>query len=1155
VIRASVGKAPLHPRPAAVEGGLVEIGGEPFYRIVNYDAMPPFLMSLVSDSDHWMFLSSTGALTAGRRDPDHALFPYYTDDRIHDSQDQTGGKTILLVTRGRRVSLWEPFSPRYEGLYRISRSLSKSVYSDKCVFEEINHDLGLTFSCAWMTSDRLGFVRRAVLLNQTAEPVHVELLDGIQNLVPDGLTRRFQLEFSTLADGYKLNELEPVTGLGLFRLSSIPTDGSEPNEALGATTVWSEGIDAPRRLLCSEQLDRFRQGLGVDEETLIRGRRGAYFISTRLALAGGELKEWSLVAEVDQDAADVALALQLLTSGANLRIQLDEDVERGTRNLVRVVAGSDGLQCTADDLSAWRHFSDAMFNVMRGGTPSSGYDISRSDLTTFIARASRAVSARQAAFLAALPEELQHGRLLKLTREQDDPDLERLAHEYLPLTFSRRHGDPTRPWNSFAIEVRGEQGERILNYQGNWRDIFQNWEALALSFPGYVESMIFKFVDASTADGHNPYRIMRDGFDWEVLDPNDAWSNIGYWGDHQIVYLLRLLELSARYHPGTLSRLLARRVFTYADVPYRIKPYDALLADPRHTIEFDAALNREIRRRARAMGGDGKSLPDADGTPYRVNLTEKLLVLVLARLFNYIPEAGLWMNTQRPEWNDANNALVGYGVSVVTLCYLRRLLALCRGLLASAGVPAIELSSEVADAFQRVTHTLQENANLLGGPIGNSDRKRVLDALGTAGGDYRAALYATGFSGRRTSLTLSQLDAFCAVALRHIDHSIHANRRPDGLYHAYNLMKMAGDEIVLRHLYEMLEGQVAVLSSGVLSADESAAVLDALRSSDLYRADQSSYLLYPDRHLPGFLERNNIPVGEVARSRTLTEMVERGDRRIVARDVNGGMHFNAAFHNDQVLREALAPLELSEGERAQILALYEQVFDHQSFTGRSGTFFKYEGLGCIYWHMVSKLLIAVQEVMDRAVRAGEEVAVVERLRRHYLAIREGIGVDKSPEVYGAIPTDPYSHTPSFAGAQQPGMTGQVKEDLITRLGEMGVAVEDGRLAFHAHLVVRDEFLEEARTFRLFDVDGEEYTLQLEPGTLAFTICQVPVVAHRSGPPRIEITTADGLRRMADGLSLDAETSAAIFERRGTVRRLDVYGVSAPPRTPHSETAA
>ena len=369
---AFVGQAPLKRCPTKVEGGHIDIGGERFYRIVNYDTMPPFLMSLVSDSDHWMFISTTGALTAGRRDPDHALFPYYTDDRIHDSQDQTGGKTILLVTRAGRTALWEPFSQRYEGLYRITRSLSKSVYSNKLIFEEVNHDLGLSFSCAWMTSDRFGFVRRAVLVNLAAEPIEVELLDGIQNLLPEGLTRRFQMEYSTLADGYKESELEPATGLGLFRLSSIPADRPEPSEALRATTVWSEGIQPARRLLCSAQLDRFRQGLQVEEETLIRGRRGAYFISAKVALPAGGRKEWSLVAEVDQDAAHVAAVLQLLKSGTNLRARLDEEVERGTRNLVRVVAGADGLQLTGDHLSTGRHFSNALFNTMRGGIPDCG---------------------------------------------------------------------------------------------------------------------------------------------------------------------------------------------------------------------------------------------------------------------------------------------------------------------------------------------------------------------------------------------------------------------------------------------------------------------------------------------------------------------------------------------------------------------------------------------------------------------------------------------------------------------------------------------------------------------------------------------------------------------------------------------------------------
>ena len=1130
----------LHHGTRKVEGGQIEIGGERFYRIVNYDAMAPFLMSLVSDSDHWMFVSSTGALTVGRKDPDRALFPYTTDDRLHDSQDQTGGKTIFLVTCAGRTALWEPFSQRCEGLYRVTRTLSKSVYSNELIFEEVNHDLGLSFSYGWMSSDKFGFVRRAALVNLGEKPVEIDLLDGIQNLIPAGLTHRFQLEYSNLADGYKENELDCKTGLGLFKFSSVPADRPEPNEALRVTTVWSEGLEPARRLLCSGQLDRFRRGEPVDEEALIRGRRGAYFVNARLALPANGRKEWSLVAEVEQDAANVAALVDLLKSGGNLRAQLDEDIARGTANLVRIVAAADGLQCTCDDLSSDRHFSNALFNIMRGGIPERGYQVSRSDFKAFIGKANHALAARLAAFLEALPETLPHSSLLALAREQDEPDLDRLAHEYLPLTFSRRHGDPSRPWNKFAIEVKNDQGERILNYQGNWRDIFQNWEALALSFPGYVESMIFKFVDSSTADGHNPYRIMRDGYEWEVLDPHDAWSYIGYWGDHQVAYLLKLLEVSAHYHPGTLAGLLTRRVFTYANVPYRIRPYSALLEDPRNTIDFDAALDRQIQQRVATMGADGKALPGADGAPYRANLTEKLLVLVLARLFNFIPEAGLWMNTQRPEWNDANNALVGPGVSMVTLCYLRRFLAFCRAIFSGAGTPAIEVSSEVAETFRRVAEALERHASLLGGRISDRDRKVVLDSLGNTGSDYRAKVYAHGFSGRQTPLGVVELLAFFDVAVNYMDHSIRTNRREDGLYHSYNLMKVDGDRIVIRRLYEMLEGQVAALSSGALLARDSVALLDALRLSRLYRADQNSYVLYPDRKLPGFLEKNNIPAAAIAQSKTLAAMIERGDRRIVVQDLNGVAHFNAAFRNAVLLKKALLELGLPDEENARILALYEEVFDHQSFTGRSGTFYKYEGLGCIYWHMVSKLLLAVQEVLNHAMGAGEDVAVIGRIISHYHEIREGIGVHKSPELYGAIPTDPYSHTPGFAGVQQPGMTGQVKEDLISRLGELGVAVENGRLGFRRYLVSRGEFLQEAQRFHFYDLDGQQRSLDLDPGTLAFTTCQVPVVAHQSGPQRIEITRADGSRYSVEALNLDAETSAAVFERTGAVRRLDVF---------------
>ena len=241
---------------------------------------------------------------------------------------------------------------------------------------------------------------------------------------------------------------------------------------------------------------------------------------------------------------------------------------------------------------------------------------------------------------------------------------------------------------------RTQRGEPLLNYEGNWRDIFQNWEALALSFPGYIESMISKFVDASTADGYNPYRITRDGFEWEVLDPHDAWS------------LHRLLgrppgHLSAEsagglgpVPPGRVGRPADRSVFTYANVPYRIKPYAAMLEDPRNTIDFDDDLGRDV---APAMSPQhwaptARSLHGPDGAPCPGQPgARSCWCWRCAKLSNFIPEAGIWMNTQRPEWNDANNALVGYGVSMVTLYYLRRYLAFCRDLFRSAGWPTLEV--------------------------------------------------------------------------------------------------------------------------------------------------------------------------------------------------------------------------------------------------------------------------------------------------------------------------------------------------------------------------------------------------------------------------------------------------------------------------------
>src|ERR1017187_2629155 len=936
-----VGKNPLLFNSVPIEGRQVDLDGESFYQIANYDRMRPFFMSIVSGADHWMFISSTGALTAGRCNADLALFPYYTDDKIHDSAEITGSKTLIIVEKQGRSHLWEPFSDRYRSIYRLQRNLYKGFWGNKLIFEETNADLGLTFRYGWFNSDRFGWVRRAWLTNSGPATVRVRLLDGLQNLMPCCIGSQFQLEYSTLLDAYKKSELIAETGLGLFRLSAIPIDRPEPAEALRTNTVWSFGLGKNLKLISSTQLNSFRQGLPLRQETEVRAERGAYFLHTTLALSRGQTRDWYLVADVNRGPSDVAELNRLLRQPARLRKLVDADIARGTEELQRIVGKTDGLQKTAQPLGNARHYSNVLFNVMRGGIFYDDYQVNPDDLHAFVRHANKEVAARHTAFFRKLGKRIDHSRLLALAVENGDPNLERLCREYLPLTFSRRHGDPSRPWNRFSIATKNPDGTRILNYEGNWRDIFQNWEALSLSFPGYTASMICKFTNASTADGYNPYRITRDGIDWEVIDPADPWKHIGYWGDHQVIYLLKLLEILERHEEATLHEFLTRKIFSYANVPYRIKPYDQLLANPKQTVDFDPAQNELTGRRVQSKGSDGKLIWDAAGQIHLVNLTEKMLILLLAKISNFVPEAGIWLNTQRPEWNDANNALVGNGASMVTLYHLRRYLVFCLETFRPLEQSEASISAEVARLFLTLHQVLKCHEPLLAKPLGDRARRRILDDLGRAGCWYRKKIYAGGFSGRMISVKGKRLLDFFNVALAFADESIKANRRPDGLYHAYNLIKLDRDgEIPIRRLYTMLEGQVAVLSSGCLSAEESLGLLMALKRSELYRADQHSYLLYPNRRLPQFIEKNNIPNKEIARSRLLKKLLENGSRLLVEQDVAGRCHFNAAITNAQDLRWIFEKLALSgyarlvNGEKELVLEIFERLFDHQSFTGR-----------------------------------------------------------------------------------------------------------------------------------------------------------------------------------------------------------------------------
>jgi hypothetical protein len=1129
-----------------INGKFVDIQNEKFYKISNFHQMPDFFMSIVSDSDHWMFISSNGSVSAGRKDRDNALFPYYTVDKIHDYRDLTGSKTFLLVGKNGKTYLWEPFSTESEKIYAIERNLYKSIYGNKLIFEEINLDLGVSFQYGWYNSEKFGFIKKSVVSNLSNESVSIDILDGIKNILPNGVDSDFQNAYSNLLDAYKKCELIAETRLGLYMLSSIPVDRAEPSESLKATTVWLCGLnDGAKILLSNKQVEVFKKGLPVEEEADVKATRGAYFVNAAFVLEKDARKEWMIVAEISQETGDVANLNKTIKTTSQIEALINADIVKGTDNLKLIVSKADGMQMGNDELCFARHFSNTLFNVMRGGIFTNNYLIDTADFRLFVGQINKTVSRKHKTWLGQLPATINYPELIKLAESTSNPDLIRICYEYLPLTFSRRHGDPSRPWNQFSIETKNEDGSAKLNYQGNWRDIFQNWEALSLSYPEFLEGMISKFLNATTADGYNPYRITREGIDWECPDPHDPWAYIGYWGDHQIIYLQKFLELSNEFHPGKLEELMQKELFAYANVPYRIKPYTEMVKNPKDTIVFDFDLNDKIKKLTKQTGADGRLLKGHDDDLYRVNLTEKILVTLLAKLSNFVPEAGIWLNTQRPEWNDANNALVGNGVSMVTLYYLRRFLKFWSERFNESAIQEILVSEEVEVLFDKIFTLFAENTPLLKSGFSNTERRRFADYLGEAGTEYRNLIYDKSFSGRKKVVRVKFLLEFTRLGINYMDQSIRANKRADGLYHAYNLISFSEQSVSVRHLYEMLEGQVAVLSSGYLSVQESMDVLNALKGSSLFRRDQYSYLLYPDRQLPLFVEKNNMPGSKVSQSKLLNELVACNDSTIISKDDLGNFHFNGTFRNAAILEKALNKLDpekyasLLSQEKEMVLAIYEEMFDHQSFTGRSGTFYGYEGLGSIYWHMVSKLLLAVQECYFRGVDEGADPVTVGKIKDHYYEIKAGIGLYKSPELYGAFPTDAYSHTPGNAGAQQPGMTGQVKEDFISRMRELGIHVLNGEIVFQSSLINTDEFLKQESVFEFFDLKGQEQQILLHAGQLGFTFCQVPVVYSASDEDKITVTFSNGEQLPIAGHRMDGELSKQLFQRTGDISRLEV----------------
>ena len=121
------------------------------------------------------------------------------------------------------------------------------------------------------------------------------------------------------------------------------------------------------------------------------------------------------------------------------------------------------------------------------------------------------------------------------------------------------------------------------------------------------------------------------------------------------------------------------------------------------------------------------------------------------------------------------------------------------------------------------------------------------------------------------------------------------------------------------------------------------------------------------------------------------------------------------------------------------------------------------------------------------------------------------------------------------------MTGQVKEDILSRFGELGVTVKNGQLSFDLVLLSKEEFLSTDQAWSLAHRQNHEATqsIHLAKDTIGFTALTVPVICVLSDDEKIIVTDVSGKEIVYQGHSLDEETSQMLFGRHHDIDKITV----------------
>lgn len=678
----------------------------------------------------WVFYVNRGQGIAsfGLEGKDKAILEFQPANKAYRLTSLQGFRTFIKIRNGKKSIFWEPFQNKEANpVFKCEQNFY--ITSSDLTIEEKNLTLGLVIRVNYFTIPHESFpglVRRVTITNISKKNYQLELIDGLPAFMPYGMNDWVMKNMSRTVEAW-VNVRNIENKIPYYHLKVDVADTAAVKHIQEGNfyfTFWSDkegkaglfDILIDPTAIFGQATDLVVPELFLSAHTFGPSQRQSASNRTPCAMSFAKFNIPARKAKQFVSVAGHALHHKELNDIVG-KVTKKGYIQKKSQENVGLIEGIKNYAFTNSASTAFNLYCGQTFldNAMRGGLP--------------------------------------------VTLETSEGVVNFNV-------YSRKHGDPERDYNNFALSpTYYSQGN------GNYRDVNQNRRNDVWFNPAVKESSIINFLSLVQPDGYNPLVVKGMSFtpnDWQKLEfilkgsivgdasllaerikegfqPGELLKFIiqkeiklkvsgekfltkilslchkqeladhgeGFWTDHW-TYNLDLIESFLAIYPQELrSLLLSKNVFSFYHNTHYVLPRDQrYLLTPNGVRQYHSVKHgtRETKphdkmSRLRVQNGHGEV--------YHTNLVCKLLCLAANKAATLDPSGvGIEMEAGKPDWYDALNGLPGLlGSSISETLELKRL---CLFLLESFKELSLKESDtvtvfeELADFIHALSDALKE---------------------------------------------------------------------------------------------------------------------------------------------------------------------------------------------------------------------------------------------------------------------------------------------------------------------------------------------------------------------------------------------------------------------------------------------------------------